>query len=50
MLGKIKVKFNTSNIMYLNAGTKMHEKIAFLNIVHYKPSHKYGSKLRVIFL
>ena len=34
----------TSNIMYLNAGTKMYEKVAALNMVHHKPS-----KLLVIF-
>ena len=37
-------KIITSNIMYQNAGTKMHEEVAVLKVVHYKPS-----KLLVIF-
>ena len=39
---QISFKIVTSTIMYLNAGTKMHEKVAALNVVHYIPSNLLG--------
>ena len=33
-----KIVTSTITCMYLNAGTKMHEKVAALNAVHYIPS------------
>ena len=32
---RISFKIIISNIMYLNVGVKMHEKVAALNVVHY---------------
>ena len=34
-------KIVISTIMYLNAGTKLREKVAALNVVHYIPSQLY---------